>query len=520
MSTATDCGTGGLRGGGHPEGDGVPSVPNPHPCLPPTMAARPALAPRGKPGRPRKEPVPAPLPADAFLASMRHFLPGLPDWLRQVGDPRKRPEACSYSMDEILMLALVMLCCQCGSRRQLDRDCASEQFALNFRMLLGDDEAAVTCADNMDRVLRGVAPGELEKLGARCTKALSRKKVLRKFRCDGMLVVAVDGTQILSFNSRHCKHCLTRDLGNGRTQYYHYVLAAKVVTPIGLVLPAAAEFVENPSGKFDKQDCETKAFRRLAPRLARLFKGFQILLVGDGLYANEPTIEVCERLGWSYEATLRDGQLPTLQEQVARARQGLPVDGGTTPRLRLRATCGERTEHDPATGLTRVARWITPLRYHRKVVHWIELVETDPDGTLTYHNTWITDVKPDRARAMPLAKAGRLRWKIENEGNNTQKTGGYEMEHGYGVKGNAWKNYYLLLQIAQLLNDLLRLGDLHAKLAEDVRSTFAAIYGSVRNFVKRLTESLRNHRIRLESGPDPGAMQIRFPDPPLALRIE
>jgi len=28
-----------------------------------------------------------------------------------------------------------------------------------------------------------------------------------------------------------------------------------------------------------------------------------------------------------------------------------------------------------------------------------------------------------------IVKGGRLRWKIENEGFNMQKTGGYEMEH-------------------------------------------------------------------------------------------
>ena len=481
------------------------------PCL------RAGLPARRKPGRPRKEPIPEPPVADAFLLSMKHFLPELPEWIKGVKDPRTRPDACTYSMNEIIMLALVMFCCQCGSRRQLDRDRMRENFLLNFRMLLGEAEGAVTCADNMNRVLSMVAPGELEKLAVRCSKALNRSKVLRRFKCDGMLVVAVDGTQILSFNSRHCKHCLTRDLGNGKTQYYHYVLAAKIVTPVGLVLPAAFEFVENPSGKFDKQDCEIKAFRRLASKMKRMLKGFQILLVGDGLYANEPVLKICERNGWSLMATLKDEQLPTLQEQVSRARESrLVLDGRARPTVK--AVCGKVEEHDPETGLTRTVRWITPLRYHGRIVHWIELQESGPDGD-GYHNVWITDIKPGRDNAMALSKAGRLRWKIENEGINTQKTGGYGMEHGYGVRKNALKNYYLLLQIAQLLNDLYRLGDLPAKLTGDIASTFAALYGSVRNFAKRLMEAFRNDIIRPESGPDPGSIQIRLPDPPLALQI-
>lgn len=468
-----------------------------------------------KPGRPKAERPPEPCAAAEFLVSMRHFLPQLPQWMDQLEDPRTRPEACTYSMREIVMLALLMLCTQCGSRRQLDRKTLRERFLLNFRVLLDDEEAAVTCADNMNRVLTMTRVSELEELAVRCTRALNKSKVLRKFKCDGMVVVAVDGTQMLTFNSRHCEHCLTRTLSNGKTQYYHYVLAAKIVTPVGLVLPAAFEFIENPDGKFDKQDCETKAFKRMAPRLAKLLKGFDMLLVGDGLYANEPFMDICERRGWSYAVTLKDTQLPSLQEQVSRALQGRKVvDSSGRPRLKPKTGTVEETDGET----TRVVHWITPLRYRNRVVHRLEMTETGPDGQ-SYHNVWITDLKPNRHNAMALAKAGRMRWKIENEGINTQKTGGYEMEHGYGVKGDAWKNYYLLMQIAQMLNDLYRLGDLPAKIAGDLRGTFAVLYGSVRNFAERLMESLRNDTIDPESGPDPGGIQIRLPDPPLALML-
>ena len=69
------------------------------------------------------------------------------------------------------------------------------------------------------------------------------------------------------------------------------------------------------------------------------------------------------------------------------------------------------------------------------------------------------------------------------------------------------------------LNDLYRLGDLPAKLTQDVRATFAAVYGSVRTFASRLMESLRNDYVRPDARPDPGSMQIRFPDPPRVLMI-
>ena len=38
----------------------------------------------------------------------------------------------------------------------------------------------------------------------------------------------------------------------------------------------------------------------------------------------------------------------------------------------------------------------------------------------------------DRANVVALVVAGRSRWKIENENNNTLKTKGYNFEHNYG----------------------------------------------------------------------------------------
>ncbi len=108
-------------------------------------------------------------------------------------------------------------------------------------------------------------------------------------------------------------------------------------------------------------------------------------------------------------------------------------------------------------------------------------------------------------------QTGRLRWKIENEGINTQKNGGYEMEHGYGLKGNAWKNYYLTLQISQLLNDLVRFGDLLQKTPGNAKATFLAVFGTMRNYAKRLIECLRNGLPHLDRPPSVQArFQVRF----------
>ena len=54
------------------------------------------------------------------------------------------------------------------------------------------------------------------------------------------------------------------------------------------------------------------------------------------------------------------------------------------------------------------------------------------------------------------------RWKVENEGFNVQKNGGYELEHGYTTDVNGAKVFYYCLQIAHMLAQLLYKGSLLA----------------------------------------------------------
>lgn len=67
------------------------------------------------------------------------------------------------------------------------------------------------------------------------------------------------------------------------------------------------------------------------------------------------------------------------------------------------------------------------------LIHWLELTVTHAKtGQRLYYNTWITNhlISPDTVLA--LAKAGRARWKIENENNNVLKNRGYYLEHNFG----------------------------------------------------------------------------------------
>lgn len=92
--------------------------------------------------------------------------------------------------------------------------------------------------------------------------------------------VIFDGTGLFSFDEKHCEHCLKREYTNKETgevtvKYMHHVLEAKLVVG-DMVLSIGSEFIENESENISKQDCELKAFHRLAKKLKNTFKRLPI----------------------------------------------------------------------------------------------------------------------------------------------------------------------------------------------------------------------------------------------------
>ncbi len=79
-------------------------------------------------------------------------------------------------------------------------------------------------------------------------------------------LIALDGTEYFWSHKLGCPHCQTRKRANGKTEYYHSMLAATVVAPgHAMVLPLMPEFIVKPDGA-EKQDCERNAAKRWLER--------------------------------------------------------------------------------------------------------------------------------------------------------------------------------------------------------------------------------------------------------------
>lgn len=440
------------------------------------------------------------------MKTFTHFFGPIPKRLGGLPDPREPedPGDVDYSVASLVFLNLLLFACWLEARRQIRLKLFTTYTVDLFKVLF--DAPSVAHGDTMNGVLCGLPLDSVQELVTGMTETLIDKKVLYPHRLfEKYYVVAVDATGMLRFDHPHCSHCLRQTHG-AKTFYYHSVLEAKIVTPTGFAFSLMSEFIENPdndpakSDQERKQDCELKAFYRLAQRLHARFPRLQLLLAMDGLYAVGPVFDLCRRYGWKYVITLSDDQLRSVNEEFE-------CLAAATPGNRLTWHTGHKAK------VRQQLRWANGIAYidSERREHNLSVLEcTDirpgKDGENQSKFKWVTNVTVTAENVVALAnEGGRLRWKIENEGFNVQKNGGYNLEHAYTKNEQGIKVYYLLLQIAHLLMQLLEMGSL-------LRAAFPRGFGSAANLAWRLLEALRNTTLTIAQYAELCArpIQIRF----------
>jgi hypothetical protein len=395
-----------------------------------------------------------------------------------------------------------MFLCRLGSRRQINHQLRGNvRSQAKFEGLFDVDNAPH--GDTLNYSFKRLEIEEVQESVCGMVEGMIRKKMLYPYRLwDRYFMIAIDGTGMLSFHERHCEHCLTRKLNNGTILYYHPVLEAKLVTANGFAFSIMTEFIENTDLEADKQDCELKAFYRLASRLKARFPRLPICLLLDGLFAGGPTFRICEENRWKYMIVLTDDDLPSVNCEFESLSK---LEPGNRTHLKIK---------QPNETIQQEYRWANDIYYRDSYnnehnINVLECLETtiDKQGvTKTTKYKWVTNFSLNAKRVIPLANnGGRLRWKIENQGFNTQKNGGFELEHPYSEDDNARKIFYLLLQIAHTIFQLIEKGSLF-------KAAFPNGVGSLQNIAKRLLEAWRNLCLKPQAIPalGEGKFQIRF----------
>ncbi len=414
-----------------------------------------------------------------FLGTAQRYGGKWKDIFGGVSDEREAGKII-YPMSVLLFTGVLLFICQLGARRQINHQLRENtRVRQKYRALFGVED--IPHGDTLNYTFQRLKVEEVQEVVCRLMARVMQTEELHQRRLFGIYsLIALDGTGVLTYHERHCPTCLTRKLNNGQILYYHPILEAKLVTANGYALSLMTEFIENSDPQATKQDCELKAFYRLAERLKKRFPHAPFCLLLDGLFAGGPTLEVCAQKDWKYLIGLTDDDLPTVNQEFE-ALLALPPEN--------------RREIGLAKGVQQAYRWMNGIAYtdsdHRthalNVLECVETTSDKPDPSTKFK--WITNFTLLSTNTPTLAnQAGRLRWKIENEGFNFQKHGGFALEHAFSHDETAHKIFYLLLQIALLFFQLLTKSPAFPR-------AFPKGLGSLKNVAYRLLEAWRILRI-------------------------
>ena len=409
------------------------------------------------------------------VAVMRTMLPTVLDRFAKIPDPRQ-PKKIKHKLTVLMLYGILGFVLLMASRREANREMSRPMFKENLKLLFPDLET-IAHHDTLMRLLDRIDVEQIQQAQLALVRSLVRKKKFHNLLIEGHYPIAIDGTQKFCSYTLWDENYLEREVGdekNRREQYYIVVLEANLAFRNGMSIPLMTEFLDYRQGDSgrDKQDCETRAFYRMAERLHEAFPRLPIMVLLDGLYPTGPAMELCATYGWQFMIVLQDGSLPHVWEEY----RGLV--GLLEPEDRYQMNWGGREQQ---------FHWINEIEYEyegnggkrRLEIHLVVCDETwqeiDPQTAQTIEknsrHVWLS--------SCPLSKhnvhrrcnlAARHRWAIESE-ILVEKRCGYFYEHCFSFSWTAMKGYHYLMRIAHLLNVLVQHSQQLVKLVQELGAT-------------------------------------------------
>lgn len=353
-----------------------------------------------------------------------------------------------HELHDCCLNALAMMFFQDPSMNSFQERLQDIKQANNLKTIF--NVSSIPKSTQLRTVVDDILSTKIEQLFSDLLRPLQRGKQLERFEfLDGMYLIPLDGTQYFSSKKLFCDCCLKKNHSNGETTYHHQVLAATIVCPgVKQVIPLAPEPIQNSDGN-TKQDCEINAGKRIIHKIRVAHPKLKIIIGGDGLYSNQPFIDVLKHYAMSFILVAKPTDHIILYQWFSEFKQM-----GETQQLEFKDHKGRRHFYE----------WVNdiPLNGTKDAdnVNYFEY-SIFKGAKRTYHNSWVTDISISRDNIIELVKGGRARWKIENEAFNTLKNQGYHLEHNFG-HGENFLSYNLLLFnfLAFFMHQILELSDL------------------------------------------------------------
>ena len=335
----------------------------------------------------------------------------------------KRSLNASHKLPDILMSAYAMFSLKHSSLYDFEQQNHVEK--MNLESIYSIKKV---CSQTQLRdVLDHINPDFIRELFPKKFDTLKKTGLLDEFehKIGGTeyLIVSCDGVQHFSSKKVSCPCCLTKSHKDGSVTYHHNMLCAALVHPEKReVFLLDVEPIIQLDGS-EKNDCERNAAKRLQANMAEKYKKYQkkynFLFVEDALYSNAPHIEALQSNQCNYVLNVKPDSHKTLFAYIKGKRE------------RKELKTFSYTENNVKHEFEYVNNVLLCNSSPTTRVNFIQYKQTDANGKRTTF-TWITNIKLADNKLVTIMKAGRARWKIENETFNTLKNLGYHFEHNYG----------------------------------------------------------------------------------------
>lgn len=420
-----------------------------------------------------------------LIKVINHFFPDLLSQLKSIPDPRHK-SYITYESHLLLVVRILSSIFYISSMRKTSEEFNREQMIQNILFLCGEEELEeLPYWETINNYLKKLDSDYLQELVISMVHRLLRMRKFEDARIRNRYwQIIIDGTQLESSREELSGKCLYRIHNKGKeneyTEYYYYVLEAKIVLGPNIVVSILTEFVENETEEFDKQDCELKAAYRLIERLKNEFPMLPICISADSLYAGAPFFNACKEKGFHYLIRFKEGSIPTVLNEYKSLRQ---IENNYEKEEFLK---DRYCWYDHVGSIDHEEHKVTILEYG--------------ESDLEYSMYFLTDLPVNRKNQKQTVLYGRRRWLIENQGFNKQKKQGYNLEHMYSKDYCGMRNHYYLIQISHMISQLM----------ENVKVIWEKVKLSIEQKHKRLLEAFKNEPLNETLGVINNKIQIRF----------
>lgn len=335
------------------------------------------------------------------------------------------------------------------SRNDINEDREEATFKKNYRKLF---RLKFPHMDTVNDVFEKLDEQIIEHIKRHIVRMILSRRVLHKYRLMARYtMVAIDGTGVfVYFDKEPYPGCPYKISKNGKKTYYQSVVEAKIVAANGFSISICNEWIINEDGK-TKQDCEYNATLRLMEKLKKQYPRLPICLLMDGLFAKVPIKQKVIEYNWQFIIVWKEKTLYKLQDIINQLRN-----------INLISKKQKEIFHNMSSKTVMNYEYDSNELDNKGIeLYYISLDKQDidiekPENNKEVYFMYMTSIRPDKDNIEKLIQAGRLRWKIENEGFNTQKRKGYNLHHKMNRNNlRAIKNYYNCLQIGHLIEQLI-----------------------------------------------------------------